>query len=220
MEIPLVVSPMERGREWLSSKVPVKRPDFTKISAPSCPRCGTILSDNITETMEVHGVDYCPVCILEDVHPFADPFELNEISSQGQLKSEIVDRFDTPPQQVRSENAPMPGSYILWCPPKQERTAEHLSIAEKFGNLFTTILAAATGNGLLYVGQSNDVIKRVWDHSRGGAASVTRIMKPNRLVSVNWKSPNMSLQTLENEVGQQVARSVEKHGYDLEVYWN
>jgi predicted GIY-YIG superfamily endonuclease len=220
MEIPLIVGPMERGREWLSSKVPVKRPDFTKISAPRCPSCGTILSDDITETMEVRGVDYCPVCILEDVHPFADPFELSEILSQDQLRSEIVDRFDTPPEQAQSENAPMPGSYILWCPPKQDRAAEYLSIAEKFGNLFTTILAAATGNGLLYVGQSNDVAKRVWNHSRGGAASVTRIMKPNRLVSVNWKSPDMSLRTLENQVGQQVARSVEKHGYDLEVYWD
>jgi predicted GIY-YIG superfamily endonuclease len=220
MELPLIVSPMERGREWLGSKMPVKRPDFTKISAPRCPSCGTILSEDMIGTMEVRGVDYCPVCILEDVHPFADPFELSEFSSQEQLRSEILDRFDTPPPQVQSENASLPGSYILWSPPRQERTGEYLSLAEKFGNLFTTILSAATGNGLLYVGQSNDVARRVWDHSRGGAASVTRIMKPNRLVSINWKSPDMTLRTLERQVGQQVARSVEQHGYDLEVYWD
>lgn len=220
MEIPLIVSPMERGRDWLSSKIPVKRPDFTKINAPRCPSCGTILSDNIIDTMEIQGVDYCPVCVLEDVHPLANPFELSEIRSQSQLKSEIFDRFGTPPPEVQSENVPMPGSYILWSPPRQERAAEYLSLAEKFGNLFTTVLSAATGNGLLYVGQSGDVAQRVWNHSRGGAASVTRIMKPNRLVSVNWKPPNMSLQTLEDQVGQQVARSVQKQGYDLEVYWN
>jgi predicted GIY-YIG superfamily endonuclease len=220
MELPLVVGPMKRGREWLSSKVAVKRPDFTKINSPRCPSCGTILSDNIVETMEVHGVDYCPVCILEDVHPFANPFELSEVTSQDQLRSEILDRFGTPPQQVTSADAPMPGSYILWSPPRQERTAEYLSLAEKFGNLFTTILAAANGNGLLYVGQSQDVINRVWEHSRGGAASVTKIMTPNRLVAVNWKAPNMSLRTLENQVGQQVATSVQKQGYDLEVYWD
>lgn len=220
MELPLVVSPMERGREWLSSKVPIKRPDFTKISTPKCPSCGSILSENITETMEVHGIDYCPVCILEDVHPFADPLELSNVSSQDQLRSEIADRFDNPPQQVRSESTPMPGSYILWCPPRQERAAEYLSLAEKFRGLFSTILSAASGNGLLYVGQSNDVAKRVWNHSRGGAASVTKIMKPNRLVAVNWKSPDMSLRILEDQVGQQVARSVDQQGYDLEVYWD
>lgn len=220
MELPLVVGPIKRGREWLSSKVPVKRPDFTKINAPRCPGCGTILSGNLLETMEVHGIDYCPVCILEDVHPLSDPFELNDISSREQLKSEIVDRFSLPPEQVRDDDSPLPGAYTLWCPPKQDQTGEYLSLAEKFGNLYTTILSAASGNGLLYVGQSRNVAKRVWNHSKGGAAAPTKIMLPNRLVAVNWKPPEMSLRRLEQNVGNQVADAVESSEYELEVYYD
>lgn len=221
MDFPVVVGPMERGRQILDSLPAVNRPDFLAPSGPSCSHCGASIPDDITEKMNVHGVEYCPVCILEDVHPFANPADLQEISSRNELKSEILDSFGTPPEMVQSETSPLPGAYVLWCPPLREHELDNVyDIIKRLGNYYVQILRASNGNGLIYIGESMNVANRIWNHSRGGGALLTKVLAPTRLVAVNWKAPDVSLGLLEQRVGQQVADSVEQSGYNIEVYWN
>lgn len=102
MDFPVVSSsPLERGREYLASLSPVKRPDFLGPKGPTCYNCGATLTDDITEKMDVLGLEYCPVCVLSDVYPGAVPRELEDISSKNELSSMIKDTFGSPP--VRSQ---------------------------------------------------------------------------------------------------------------------
>lgn len=221
MDFPVVVGPMERGRRILESFNTIERPDFLQFEGPTCAHCGTILSEDITERMDVNGIKYCPVCVLEDIHPNADPRRLIEIESPQQVRNLVLDTFGSPPEKSQTESAPLPGAYILWCPPlPEEYLANQMGIIQRLGNLYVKILSATNGNGLIYIGQSQDVASRVWSQIRGEGALLTTFMPPSRLVAVDWKSPNMGYEKLENVVGRQVAEAVEANGYDIEVYWN
>lgn len=220
MDFPLFVGPMQRGREVLSRLAPVKRPEISQQGAPPCPRCSTALSDEIITKMEVNGIEYCPVCVLEDVDPVARPKSLEGVFSKEDVRNLILDTYGPRPDQFEDESDEFPGVYILWSPPREERLDQSLNMAQRLGNVFMSVINAATGNGLLYVGQSVNIARRVWEHIQGGGAGITTIMPPSKLVGVHWKPPNIGLRSLENEVGQQVARSVDQNGYDLEVYWD
>lgn len=210
---------MQRGREILSNLVPVERPDFIRSTGPTCQHCGTGLSENIKKVMDVRGIKYCPVCVLDDVHPFSDPQDLTEMSSKKELESMIIEVFDAPPSDVRTDGASLPGVYILWSPAREERLDEFLEIG-KLGKFFSRILNAARGNGLLYIGKSQKVVHRVWQHIRRDGALLTTVMPPTKLVAVDWKPPEVSLDTLEEKVGRQVKRAVDENGYDMSVYWD
>jgi predicted GIY-YIG superfamily endonuclease len=220
MELPLIVGPMKKGLERLSSLSAVKRPDFGQLRGPTCARCGTSLSDEITDVMDVMGVKKCPVCVLEDVHPLANPQRLENVASMDDVRSIVLDTYGKPPEQSTTEDMPFPGVYILWAPPREEYLQNYLDASNKLGKLFTTLLNAGSGNGLLYVGESTDVTQRVWQHLQGRGTLITTLMLPTQLVAINWKPPDVDLRSLEERVGRQVARSVEQKGYDLEVYWN
>lgn len=220
MDFPLIVGPMERGRNFLSSLAPVRRPDLSRTQAPTCTSCGSILSEDITEKMDVRGLKYCPVCVLSEVHPLADPEPLTNITTVQEIRSLILDTYGNPPDNIEDQEGDFPGVYILWSPPREGSIEESLNLPQRLGNAFVSILNAANGNGLLYVGQSKDVARRVWEHCGGAGAKITKIMPPTKLVAVNWKPPSLGLRTLENQVGKQVAKAVKKHGYDLGVYYD
>lgn len=221
MDFPVVVGPLEKGRRILDSFNSVQRPDFFQFEGPTCAKCGTILSDDITERMDVHSIKYCPVCVLEDIHPNADPKRLVEIESLQQLRNIILDTFGSPPERSKTEGEPLPGAYTLWCPPlPEEHLANQAGLLNRLGNLYVQIAGASNGNGLIYVGQSQNVASRVWSQIRGEGALVTTFMPPSRLVAVDWKLPNMGYEKLENEVGRQVTDAIQAKGYDIEVYWN
>lgn len=220
MDFPVFVGPMEKGRQILESLSPVKRPNFLQPDGPTCSGCGAAITDDLTEKMEVHGIEFCPVCVLTDVYTAAVPRKLGSVSSKSELGSMVENTFDSPPNQVTNQDKPMPGVYILWCPPLSEaQLREQYDSIQQLEGLFVKVLSAAAGNGLLYIGQSNDVVTRIWQHSRGGGALLTKIFNPSRLVAIKWLNPKSNLRELENQVGRRVAESVEESGYEIEVYW-
>jgi predicted GIY-YIG superfamily endonuclease len=220
MDFPIKVGPLNKGRQMLASLSAIKRPDFIQFQGPRCGSCGASLSESITERMDVHGLKYCPICILEKVHPLANPRRLDQLESKEQVRNTILDTYGTPPESSITENEPLPGAYILWCPPlPPDHLSDQMNILQRLKNKYVKVLQATNRNGLIYIGESQDVVSRVWAHLRGEGAILTTCMPPSRLVAVNWKPPEMSLKRLEDQVGYQVIESIEENGYDIEVYW-
>jgi hypothetical protein len=144
---------------------------------------------------------------------------LRDRSSREELQAAILNTFGGPPDEVRDGGESLPGVYILWCPPSEAASEVAQSIAGKIGNKLQKVLQAAQGNGLLYIGQSKHVPRRVWNHTQNRGADVTRAVLPHKLVAVNWQAPDIGLRNLEDMVGRQVVESVETSGYDLVVDW-
>jgi predicted GIY-YIG superfamily endonuclease len=220
MDFVLSGGPFERGRKILESLAAVKRPEFLSVEGPKCPECGSVITDKITEKMNIHGVEYCPVCVLQDVYPTAVPLDLGEISSQQELESAITSAYSTPPPATISESRPYPGAYVLWCPPlSPDQLSQEFNRIQQLKSQFATVLNAANGNGLLYVGQSQDVVNRIWQHCRGAGTPLTSVCTPHKLVAINWLRPGNELLEIENRVGQWVTTAVRDGGYDIQVHW-
>lgn len=137
-----------------------------------------------------------------DLRP--DEFHLAEAKTQYDIATLVKDV--SPPPSRDKQHAVY--TLALHPPTANEKRLFKTALSEGMtpqqGNRGKMIHQACTSAVTLYVGQSNDVVKRLQAHLNGNGVFITKLLRISRLVDIEWFEDEESARIAERETAEQI----------------